>query len=99
MSDQINGLVTLADIIGWKGIWQRQDSSVIDDIITVRNEVIEFAERKSKFHIYNAMRATYPELAKLDFNRIKPGSKIVDNAIKKLSFREDDKISNEKLKL
>jgi hypothetical protein len=96
MENSTTGLVTFADIMGWKGIWQRQGISAIDNILSVKNEVTAYGRKYLAMNLYNVFRQRYPSLPERDLGTLRQDFNPMDEAIKKL--KSDNAQTNETLR-
>lgn len=96
MDNSIKGLVTLADIIGWKGIWRRQDSSALDNLLSIRDDIISYSKRLEASNLYKMLREQFQTLPDLGDNLMNYDFDPVEEASK--SFKSDNPEENNLLR-
>lgn len=99
MDNSNKGLVTFADIMGWKGIWLREDKNPIQEIIRVKSDIVSYASKQSIDNLYRELRKHYPELRELEFSMTGLGHDPIGSAIEILQpmYGEDINLLRTKL--
>lgn len=101
MDNSKKGLVTFADIIGWKGIWQREGKNPIQEIIRVKNELVDYAIKQRNNNLYCLFRDHYPKLPEPEFSMQRLDFDPIDKALEILRpmFEDIDFLRTELNKL
>ena len=90
MDNSIKGLVTLADIIGWKGIWRRQDSSALDNLLSIRDDIISFSKRLEASNLYKMLEEQFHIFPDLEDKMRNLNSDPVEDALKRLKSKNPE---------